>query len=147
MQHCRAWKQTIIEDIESLLESPDFQQASPLPSSVFNHIECDSYPSPEDEYTERVTEVEADEFIDDVRSGLDKEAQWVLNQLLSEDIPDQVKLVFKRNPSRVSASVIGMIFGWDRSYSRRVIDRVKKRVRLVIQSYRLSDSTVLWSEA
>lgn len=144
---CRDWKQTIIEDTESLLECEAALETAPhLPYDVFQSLE-DFYPSPEDEYERKLLEREAETFIEEVRRGLDKEAQWVFQEILQGQVPDQIKCEFERVPSHLSERVIGLIFGWDRSYARRVIHRVKKRVKLVIQHYRLSQDTMLWSEA
>jgi DNA-directed RNA polymerase specialized sigma24 family protein len=144
---CRDWKQTLIEDTESLLDAEtSLEKFAYLPHDVLQSLE-DFHPSPEDEYERKRREREAECFIEDVRSGLDKEAQWVFQEILHGEVPEQIKGEFERVPTHLSEQVIGLIFGWDRSYSRRVLQRVRKRARLVIQRYRLSGQTLLWSQA
>lgn len=148
-QQRRDWQSTVlIYDIERFIES---KQAEPVNQERFTAMDSNYFeelaPSPEDEYERQKKIDEALQFIEEVKAGLDDEAQWAFEQLLSGEVPDQLKGEFQRVPGHCSITVIGLIFSWDRAYTWRVIKRIRRRAKVIISRKRLSGASLLWSAA
>jgi hypothetical protein len=150
-QQSRDWQNTVlIYDLDQFIDSKE--QSSLLDadykrSSCWGSLLEDLQPSPEEEYQQKQRQAEAEKFIQEVKDGLDDEAQWVFDELLYGIVPEQLKAEFKRVPSHMSITVLGLIFGWDRAYTWRVVKRVRRRAKVVISRYRLSGNYLLWSDA
>lgn len=148
-QQQRDWQNTVyIFDLERFLESKQGQPVGPIAETVdyCYHLFDQLEPSPEETYERQQEISEAERFIQEVKEGLDEEAQWAFDQLLCGEVPEQLKAEFKRVPGHSSVTVIGLIFGWDRAYTWRIIKRIRARAKLVISRYKISGTTLLWSE-
>lgn len=150
MAQCRDCNNTVvIWDLERFLEVKQglaiAGDRTDLDYCQLLHDELE--PSPEDALERKLREAETERFIAEVKAGLDDEAQWAFDQLLSGEVPEQLHGEFKRVPGHVSVTVIGLIFGWDRAYAYRVIQRVRRRVKALISQKRLSGTSLLWSAA
>jgi hypothetical protein len=104
------------------------------------------YPSPEELVCQQQLQQEASQFIRDMQETLDDEASWVFGELLQGEVPEQVKSEFRRVPQHMSVKVLSLIFGWSRSYTWRVLDRVRKQAKVLIERYQSAGSYMLWSE-
>lgn len=149
-QKKRDWKSTVhFRNIEDLVDSKDSTDVEKLQigcikidASQFDRLSQD--PETELEHMQKIEE--ARQFIVDVKAGLDDEAQWLFDQMLIGDVPDEVKGEFKRVPSHASITVLGMIFGWDRARTWRIMQKVRRRAAYVIKRNMLSGSSMLWNE-
>lgn len=150
-QQRRDWQHTIlVYDLERFIEGKQGNLVWAEYASVnrsFGHLLDNLEPSPEEVYEQRQKIAEAEEFIQDVKDGLDDEARWVFDQLLTGEVPEQLKAEFKRVPGHASVTVISLIFGWDRCYTARVIQRIRRRARQIISRQRLAGTSLLWEAA
>jgi len=142
----RDWRSTVfVDDMGNFVEEkedPNVTKAAvAINTAMFDYLS----PSPADELEHQHKLREAEAFIDEVKAGLDPEAQWLFEQRLHGDVPEQLKGEFKRIPGHASVTVLGMIFGWGRGKTWRVLNRVRRRAAAVIQKKVSSGSSNLWS--
>lgn len=150
-QQRRDWQQTVlIYDLERFLET---KQSHPVATTEYAsidycyHLYEELEPSPDEIYEHQEKVAEAERFIEDVKRGLDDEAQWAFDIILNGEVPQQLHGEFKRVPGHASVTVIGLILGWDRTYTWRVLKRIRRRAKMIISRQRLSGTSLLWSTA
>lgn len=107
------------------------------------------YPSSEDLYVLRQLELEAEEFLNGVYDKLSSDCKKLFDLIVRFEyrddlIPSALLAAYKRTPSQMTVPILSQLLGWHISKTRRVLNKIKRRVKHAIRSYQTKSETILW---